>query len=342
MLGSEIILVVLCFISLQPSSIHERQIYKIVMKPYFSIVIPLFNKERHIKATIESVLAQSFQDFEIIVVNDGSTDGSFNVVQSITDVRLKVLSIENQGVSHARNYGTKHAKSDFICFLDADDFWHHNHLDDIKLMQSTYPDCGMFCKTYDKKRNKRLHKCHYNTVIIDNSIAILDDYFKATLVDSIANSSSIMIPKKTYDSIGGFDESIDSGEDTDMWIRIALHHPVCFYNKLSVTINQDAENRISQKHILQRRIMDLDKFETYASENKWLKQYLDLNRFSLGMQSKLDGEHRKANNYFNKIDSHHLSSKQKLLMTSPRFVLILLKNTQHLLKWFNIDLSSYR
>jgi len=89
----------------------------------FSVVIPLYNKERSVKNTIESVLNQTFQDFEVIVVNDGSTDNSLEVVKSFNDERIRIINQKNSGVSSARNRGIKEAKYEWIAFLDADDLW---------------------------------------------------------------------------------------------------------------------------------------------------------------------------------------------------------------------------
>ena len=88
-----------------------------------SVVIPLYNKEKYIKRAIESVLNQTFQKFEIIVVNDGSTDKSAEIVQNIKDPRIRLINQKNAGVSAARNRGIQEAKYEYIAFLDADDFW---------------------------------------------------------------------------------------------------------------------------------------------------------------------------------------------------------------------------
>ena len=106
--------------------------------PYFSVVIPLYNKEEHILATLNSVLQQTFKDFEVIIVNDGSTDNSVNVVAQIKDKRIQLLTLDNQGVSYARNYGVLKSKANFIAFLDADDIWFPNHLSDLKELAEQY------------------------------------------------------------------------------------------------------------------------------------------------------------------------------------------------------------
>src|SRR5690606_35592492 len=113
-------------------------------------IIPLYNKERHIKSTIESVLAQTFQDFEIIIVNDGSTDNSEALVNSISDPRIKYFKQENKGVSTARNFGIEKSSAKLIAFLDADDYWYPNHLNHLKTLFETFPGCGIYATGYEK------------------------------------------------------------------------------------------------------------------------------------------------------------------------------------------------
>ena len=98
------------------------------MNPFFSVIIPLFNKENEIKSTLESVLSQTFQDFEVIVIDDGSTDNGKKIVEDFNNSKIKLISTRNNGVSKARNIGIEEAKGALIAFLEADDFWFENHL----------------------------------------------------------------------------------------------------------------------------------------------------------------------------------------------------------------------
>ena len=96
-----------------------------------SIIIPLFNKELFIKQTLLSVLNQTFSEFEIIIINDGSTDKSVTIINDIDDERITLYTTKNKGVSHARNYGISKANTDLIALLDADDLWEPNHLENL-------------------------------------------------------------------------------------------------------------------------------------------------------------------------------------------------------------------
>src|SRR5690554_5620989 len=122
------------------------------MKPFFSIIIPLYNKEKHIKNTLQSVLDQSFSNFEVIIVNDGSTDNSLNQVNAVIDERIKVYSIENSRVSAASNYGIKKAQAEYITFLHADDLWESHHLKNLDELLKTFPHCGLSHKSSASKK----------------------------------------------------------------------------------------------------------------------------------------------------------------------------------------------
>lgn len=119
-------------------------------RPFFSVVIPLYNKQNYIKETIKSVLNQTFQDFEIVIVNDGSKDDSVKVVESIQDDRIKLVHQENSGVSVARNMGIKEANAKYIAFLDADDLWLPEFLQTIYELIQNFPDAGLYATAYKK------------------------------------------------------------------------------------------------------------------------------------------------------------------------------------------------
>src|SRR5690554_857341 len=109
--------------------------------PKFSVIIPLYNKEKDVLSTLQSLLAQSFSDFEALVINDGSTDRSWEVVSSLKDPRIRLFDKANEGVSLTRNYGVRHAGARYIAFLDADDYWYPNHLDNLNQLTRKFPDC---------------------------------------------------------------------------------------------------------------------------------------------------------------------------------------------------------
>ena len=187
----------------------------------FSIIIPLYNKANFVKKSIESILAQTYKEFEIVIVNDGSTDNSLAVVSEINDPRIHIFSKENGGVSIARNFGIEKAQNEYISFLDADDLWLPDFLQTIVEMIGQFPHAGVFAtgSSYiDRMGNK--HDV-VNNNLAKGTVLFIDNYCKAIISKEMIQCStgSICAKKELFDSIGGFREGIKRGEDIDMWLR---------------------------------------------------------------------------------------------------------------------------
>ncbi len=208
----------------------------------FSVIIPLFNKQISIKTTLLCALNQSFGDFEIIVVNDGSTDKSTDEVQEVmlTDPRIRLINNKKGGVSKTRNEGIKVAKYDYIAFLDADDYWSPEYLTEQAKMIQEFPEAAMWGLSWkDLIQNQKIS--HKQKIALGFR-GLIRDYWQREL--HLFWTSAIVLHKSVFDKVGLFDERINYGEDQDMWYRIILHYPVAFYNNAQAYYNQDAENRL--------------------------------------------------------------------------------------------------
>tara|TARA_R110002012_G_scaffold17930_4_gene66660 strand:+ start:31487 stop:32425 length:939 start_codon:yes stop_codon:yes gene_type:complete len=311
--------------------------------PLFSIIIPLYNKENFIVNTIQSALNQSCNDFEIIIINDGSTDNSLEKLHKITDPRITIFTIENQGVSHARNFGIDKASAEYIAFLDADDLWLPNHLESLKQLIKSFPKCGLYANAYVKRKGDITLVSYYKN-IPNNFSGIIEDYFESSLSSSIAWTSAVVIPKKVLETLHGFDENITlgAGEDTDLWIRIALQYSVAFNNNVTAIYNLHADNRISNSNTNLRRFLDLDVYETTAKTNSSLKKYIDINRFSIALQYKLVGNKKQQAHYLKHLDTGNLNGKQRFILGCNKNMLILLLKIQNALRQLHIDLSPFK
>jgi glycosyltransferase involved in cell wall biosynthesis len=215
------------------------------MNEKISVIIPLYNKEREIKRTLDSVLSQTFQNFEIIIVDDHSSDGGPAIVKSNPDPRISLIEQEHRGVSYTRNHGVDLATSDFIAFLDADDEWMPNHLETIMRLIEKYPEAGMFTTAYKIRSAKgKIRWADYEGIPNAPWEGLLPDYFKSgALGDAPVNASVVVIPKKIFHEMGGFMEGYWYGEDLALFGKIALKYPVAFSWDVGAIYHQDAFNR---------------------------------------------------------------------------------------------------
>lgn len=218
--------------------------------PAVSVVIPLYNKSPYIARALNSVLSQTIQDFEVIVVDDGSTDNGAEVVKVFNDPRIRLIQQKNRGVSAARNRGIEEAHAELIAFLDADDEWMREHLRTLLRLRDRYPQAGAYGTAYlIKKKESKAYVAPFN----DNTLrepweGLLPNYFKvAALGASPISSSTVAIPKCILKEMGGFTTEAWLGEDTDLWGRIALKYPIAFSWDGMGIYHTEASNRACRK-----------------------------------------------------------------------------------------------
>lgn len=187
--------------------------------PQISVIIPAYNADRTILETIESVQKQTFQDFELIVINDGSKDRTLEIVQSIKDERLKVFSYENGGVSLARNRGISHSTGEFVAFLDADDLWTPDKLELQLAALKQHPEAGVAYSwtcfmDVDQQGAASFHP--------SPPYAFAGNVYNKLLVsDFIHSGSNTLIRREAIDSVGGFDPACAGCADWDYWLRLS-------------------------------------------------------------------------------------------------------------------------
>lgn len=202
----------------------------------FSVVIPLYNKEKSIANTIQSVLNQTFVDFEVIIVNDGSTDNSLSVVQQFNDSRIKVIDKPNGGVSSARNRGIDESFNEWIAFLDGDDLWKENHLEVLYQLISKFPKDKVFCTSFVNS-NQEFPE------IQNDTINIIDDYFVEAINGHFFWTSVVCIEKSILLSNGKFNTNLVLGEDIELWAKIGRKNKFIKSNLITAIYKLDAENR---------------------------------------------------------------------------------------------------
>ncbi|MEM9686521.1 MAG: glycosyltransferase family 2 protein [Bacteroidota bacterium] len=311
------------------------------MNPSFSVIIPLYNKEDFIKSAVDSVLDQSFSDFEIIVVNDGSTDKSMEIVADFDDDRIRILNTQNNGAAVARNTGINNAKGKLMAFLDADDYWEKNHLNTLYKLHHTFTDAGLYCTGYYKVYSEKAKKKAVFNGISKDFFGIVPNYFEASLVDSLASASSVCIPAVVFNKIGLFDTSMRTGEDTDMWIRIALIYGVALHNTTTANYNVHIPNSLSKSMFEANKLKLVSKFITQEAINAPLKKYIDLNRYALALAYTLSGNTKLRKEALKTMNYRALNYKQRILIRMPGVVLRILKKWQHYMAVRNRFLSPF-
>lgn len=217
--------------------------------PAVSVVIPLYNKGPHITQAIQSVLNQTEQSFEIIIIDGQSTDKGPKIVKSFKDQRIFFFEQVGSGVSSARNEGIYHSQSDFIAFLDADDEWMPNHLETLLRLRKTYPKAGAYTTAYlIKYSDFQRNIANFHMVPEKPWEGLLPSYFKsATFGSPPVWTSAVGIPKRILIEMSGFKTGVWWGEDTDLWGRIALKYPIAFSWDGVGIYHTEASNRTCNK-----------------------------------------------------------------------------------------------
>lgn len=293
----------------------------------FSIVIPLYNKESSIAKTLDTVFNQTFQEFEIIVVNDGSTDNSLSIVNSFADPRLKIYSKENGGVSEARNYGIQRASNDYIAFLDADDLWDIVYLEEMRKLIKKFPECGMYSCAYKCVKG---NKTDIDTPNIPEGI--IENYFQAILINyKISWTSATILKREAFQKVGMFPVGMISGEDSYMWCKAAVHFPVAFTNKIMATYNMGASEtyyRIASPDSCKESWYDL-----YSDTNPFQNMFIAYKALENGMRhawggyrersKKIEQQFQFVKNYSDKSLINKLK-KLQLLNSLPTFAVKIL------------------
>ncbi len=236
--------------------------------PIVSVVVPTYNRAEWLDSTLRSVLKQTFIDFELIVVDDGSTDDTENVVQSFPRVQYVRLQ-ENRGVSGARNTGLSRAIGRYICFLDSDDLWCERKLEvQVGWMElnADYPVC--YTDEIWIRRGVRVNPMNKHR-------KYSGDIFRHCLPLCIVSPSSAMLRASLFDEVGAFDESLPACEDYDLWLRIAVKYPFHFIEEPLIIKQGGHSDQLSRKY------WGMDRFRVVALEKLLVSNTLEGERLTL-------------------------------------------------------------
>ena len=211
-----------------------------------------------------------------------------------------------------------------------------------KSPRKAQPNCGLYAMGYTKKFDDA-EPIHAHYFGLEKHSGVVDDFFLSSIVDCIAWTSALMVPKIVFQKLGDFNDGLKTSEDTEMWIRIALNYSVAFCWKMTACkVQRSDENHLSMSKLRVDSLKIFKQFEAEEINNLSLKRFLDLNRFSMALDRKKSGDFKNYKLLKESINIKNLNAKQRLLLKLPKQCLVLLKNLQYWLLKKNIYLSPFK
>lgn len=284
----------------------------------FSVIIPAYNAENFIKRSINSVLNQTYTDFELIIVNDGSTDKTVEYAKAFNDNRIIVIDKINEGVSIARNTGINIAKGEFICFLDADDEYLPEHLsvlsEAIKKNKNRVFFASRFCISLMSDSEKVVvPNVNENTVYYEN---VIEKFFYNP---ELLWTGCVCIKRTMFERYGMFEPGVKLGEDTDMWRRVYIHTGVVCINVVTVKRNRDGSEatrqytRLFNADPLNRMPVFLNDTTIPSNVKSSLKKLYEFTKLQVVRSYLYIGDKRNAINQLKLIDKSKIPKKRLLI-----------------------------
>lgn len=307
--------------------------------PLFSVIIPVYNKASFIAETIASVIEQDFSDYEILIIDDGSTDGSADIIKGFTDHRIRYYRRANHGVAASRNFGIAESRSPYIAFLDADDRWKREYLSTQHKNIVAFPDQKVFAAAFEIETSRNVFAAHYS--VKRSTIPIVVDFFEASRMEAVLWTSSAIFHRDVFADAGVFDERVSVAEDTDLWIRIGLRYKIVFEPTVLARYSYDPHSHSRHKpysfdgHFF-------GKYQQEANSNAALRHFLDQNLFSAIIKSKLAGDRIELRRFQNVIDKRNLTLKKRMLILMPGPLLRLLIQMKQLLADIGLGRSIFK
>ncbi len=309
--------------------------------PFFTVIIPLYNKENYIENAIKSVLNQTFTDFNLLIINDCSTDASATIASKYKSDKVRIFNHEkNAGLSASRNTGIKNANSNYITFLDADDLWQPTFLESIFQLIQSFPEARIFGTNYEEVWESVIKKPRNGSEILPINFSGYLNFFKINIKQGIYNHGSVCFHKEVFEKIGYYNENIGFSEDLDFNIRANYNFKLAYHNSVQMSYFMQTDNQITKSSLDNKTIPDFDIYENWAKTNSDLKKYLDFERYVLGKRLKKNNDLRWKKMIEN-IDFKNLNWKQKFLLKMPIFVLKSIDKLKLFLLKLGIKTSSY-
>ncbi|WP_290567984.1 glycosyltransferase family 2 protein [Leeuwenhoekiella sp. UBA6783] len=286
-----------------------------------SIIIPVFNKEAYLAETITSVLKQTYTHFELLLINDGSTDDSLKVMQRFKDARIRIIDQENHGLSKTRNRGVAAAKNELIALLDADDLWLPDHLKHLVKLSEKFPETQLFATGYYELFNSgKTVKPKINTT--QQQPCQITDFFTESLYQPLVIPSTLAFTKSSFNLLGGFNEATTYSEDVDFLIRANLQFKMAYDPKITCHYRTGVAGQISSLNKSDLQVPKFGQLLRAHPDHQSLHVYIHTKRYFLCIFYKTEGRLDLFKKLKAKLDTSVLNNKQRFLLNAPRFVLI--------------------
>lgn len=296
----------------------------------FSVIMPVYNGEKFIETAVESVMAQTLSDWELIIVDDGSKDGTPQILKKYSEhSKIHIITQSNQGVSAARNHGMLAGKGNYFAFLDSDDIWHKEHLAIMQELTLKYPSAGLygtFTKT-ELQNGNEITECNFFKN--RGETVFLEDFFEAYYKDTSAKMFTVIttcISREAFEKTGGFPVGCKIGEDLELSLKIAAYFPVVLSKKCTAIYKKGNSVATKDKsfdpdwrffHTVQHIYRD-EKIPLSKRENlKKVMQWFSMRRYRHYM---IEGERKQAIKVYRGTDKQWLSKKDRMI----NFVLLFL------------------
>lgn len=281
----------------------------------FSVIIPTYNRLDLLKRAIDSVLNQTFQEFEIIVVDDCSSDGTWEWLTSIDNSKIQFYrNNNNKGPSINRNFAVSKSNFNHIAFLDDDDFWYENHLSSLKNIIQLHPHAGLYSNSYIINYGFKKVEAIHDNKFLKGEVTKFEEFICLTNTNSLCAPSATVIPKNIYLEIGGFDPKITIAEDIDLQVRIGLKYPIVYSRKFTVEYDQSTGDHLSLNHINDKNTISFEKYKEEELKYHYLKLWLDNIRFQIGIKL-LEAGNKNYKIFFRAINSNNLSISKRLFIS---------------------------
>lgn len=268
---------------------------------FFSIIMPYYKNSHIVKRSVESVLAQTIQDFELIIVDDGSEDNIDEIIQTYNNLAIKVIHKENGGVSSARNCGILNASGNYICFLDSDDAWYPEHLEELQKMIVKYPQQTFFLTSHLRIGNKEVRSSEvlslYDDIFLEKDfLGLCFNYGEIIHTNSVCMKKDFLLQQQLFDAKASI------GEDTDLWFRCAMKESVVISKKITTIYYRD-NSVLTKDRKFNYNWPFLCQYEKAQKENMYSVKLMCDQYFLAGSKHMLaDGNRLGCKNFLMRID----------------------------------------